>query len=92
MTGILNFLFVTGLIWNTLLLVAGGLVLLRARDVVQRVLALDLLAALVVSLLALLSYYHHQPYYLDAAVALALLSFVATVAAARYLGSGGPFE
>ena len=28
---------------------------------------------------------------LDAAVALALLSFIATVAAARYLGSGGPF-
>ena len=88
----MKLLLVVALVWNTLLLVAGGLALLRARDVVQRVLALDLLAALVVSLLALLCYYHHQPFYLDAAVALALLSFVATVAAARYLGSGGPFE
>ncbi|WP_216638701.1 monovalent cation/H+ antiporter complex subunit F [Mycobacterium asiaticum] len=92
MSATMHVLFVVALVWNTLLLVAGGLVLLRARDVVQRVVALDLLAALVVSLLALLCYYHHQPYYLDAAVALALLSFVATVAAARYLGSGGPFE
>lgn len=92
MTAMMKLLLVVALAWNTLLLVAGGLVLLRARDVIQRVLALDLLAALVVSLLALLCYYHRQPYYLDAAVALALLSFVATVAAARYLGSGGPFE
>ena len=37
------------------------------------------------------SYFRDVGYYFDAAVALALLSFVATVAAARYLGSGGPF-
>ncbi|WP_308259431.1 monovalent cation/H+ antiporter complex subunit F [Pseudonocardia sp. H11422] len=82
---------VPALIWVTLLLVAGGLMLVRARDVLQRVVALDLLAVLVMALLALLSYLQGQAYYLDAAVALALLSFVATVAAARYLGSGGPF-
>ncbi|MGH3757730.1 monovalent cation/H+ antiporter complex subunit F [Actinophytocola sp.] len=69
----------------TLLLVAGGLALVRARDVLQRVVALDLLAVIVISLLALLSYLRGQAYYLDAAVALALLSFVATVAAARYV-------
>ncbi|MDQ3765432.1 MAG: monovalent cation/H+ antiporter complex subunit F [Actinomycetota bacterium] len=82
---------VPALIWVTLLLVAGGLALIRARDVLQRVIALDLLAVLVVALLALLSYLRNEGYYLDAAVALALLSFVATVAAARYLASGGPF-
>jgi multicomponent Na+:H+ antiporter subunit F len=82
---------VPAMIWVTLLLVAGGLALVRARDVFQRVVALDLLAVVVVALLALLSYYWEVPYYLDAAVALSLLSFVATVAAARYLGSGGPF-
>ena len=48
-------------------------------------------AIVVVALLALLSYYWDVGYYLDAAVAMSLLSFVATVAAARYLGSGGPF-
>jgi multicomponent Na+:H+ antiporter subunit F len=76
-------------VWVTLLLMAGGLVLLRARDAVQRLLAMDLLAVLVI---ALLSYLLDQPYYFDAAVALALLSLVSTVAAARYLSSGGPFE
>ena len=81
-----------GLIWVTGLLVAGGLLLLRARDVFQRIVALDTLSVLVVCLLALLSYSRDVPYYFDAAVALSLFSFVATVAAARYLGSGGPFE
>jgi multicomponent Na+:H+ antiporter subunit F len=79
------------LVWVTLLLVGGGLALLRARDVLQRVIAFDTLAALVIALLAMLSYLQDVGYYLDAAVALALLSFTATVAAARYLGSGGPF-
>jgi multicomponent Na+:H+ antiporter subunit F len=83
---------VPALIWVTLLLVAGGAVLLRASDVLARIITLDLLAVLVVGLLALLSYLRDEPYYFDAAVALALFSFVATVAAARYLGSGGPFE
>lgn len=82
---------VSALIWVALLLVAGGTALVRARDVLQRVIALDLLALIVIALLALLSYLRDQPYYFDAAVALALLSFVATIATARYLGSGGPF-
>ncbi|MCT2582150.1 monovalent cation/H+ antiporter complex subunit F [Actinophytocola gossypii] len=85
------FVVVIGMVWVTLLLVAGGLVLIRARDVLQRVVALDLLAVIVIALLALLSYLRGQAYYFDAAVALALLSFVATVAAARYLDQGGPF-
>lgn len=86
-----DIVIVPALIWATLLLVAGGLVLVRARDVLQRIVALDLLAVVVVALLAMLSYLRDQPYYLDAAVALALLSFVATVATARYLDKGGPF-
>ena len=72
---------VPALVWVTLLLVGGGLALIRARNVLQRVIAL----------LALLSYQRDVGYYLDAAVALSLLSFVATIAAARYLASGGPF-
>lgn len=85
------FIVVPALFWVTLLLVGGGLALVRARDVLQRVVALDLLAVIVIALLALLSYLRGQAYYFDAAVALALLSFVATAATARYLGSGGPF-
>lgn len=85
-------LIVVALIWNTVLLAGGGVLLLRAEHVLQRVIALDLIAALMISLLALLCYLLGETYYLNAAVALALLSFIATVATARYLGSGGPFE
>ncbi len=85
------FIVIPALCWVTFLVVAGGLVLVRARGVLQRIVALDLLAVIVVALLALLCYLRVQAYYFDAAVALALLSFVATVAAARYLDQGGPF-
>jgi multicomponent Na+:H+ antiporter subunit F len=82
---------IPALIWITLLLVGGGLVLIRARDVSHGLVALDMLAVLIISLLALLSYSRDEAHYFGAAVALALLSFVSTVATARYLGSGGPF-
>lgn len=79
------------LAWAALLVVGGGIALLRSRDILERVLALDLLVAIVIALLALLSYWRGVPYYLDAALALALLSFVATLAAARHHARGGPF-
>jgi multicomponent Na+:H+ antiporter subunit F len=82
---------VGALAWMTLLLIAGGLMLLRSRDMLQRIVAFDLLASIVIALLALLSYLRHTSYYLDAALALALLSFVSTLAAARHYAEGGPF-
>jgi multicomponent Na+:H+ antiporter subunit F len=83
---------VPALVWMTLLLVAGGLILLRARDTLQRIVAFDLLASIVIGLLALLGYLRDTDDYLDAALALALLSFVSTLAAARYHAGGGPFR
>ena len=77
--------------WATLLLAAGGLLLLRARDTLQRVLALDVLVSIVVALLTILSYLRDVSYYIDAALALSLLSFTATLVAARYVIRGGPF-
>jgi multicomponent Na+:H+ antiporter subunit F len=77
--------------WATLLVVAGGLVLLRAHDSLHRVLALDVLGAIVIVLLTALSYLHDVSYYIDAALALALLAFTATLVAVRYLTRGGPF-
>lgn len=65
--------------------------LLRSRDMLQRIVAFDLLASIVIALLALLSYLRHTSYYLDAALALALLSFVSALAAARHYAEGGPF-
>ena len=77
--------------WATLLLFGGGVLLLRARDTLQRILALDVLVSIVVALLTILSYLREVSYYIDAALALALLSFTATLVAARYTVRGGPF-
>ena len=77
--------------WAALLLVAGGVVLLRSRDALQRVLALDVLVAIVIALLTALSYLRDVSYYIDAALALALLSFTATLVAARHVVRGRPF-
>ena len=77
--------------WAALLIVAGGLVLLRARDSLHRVLALDVLGAIVIVLLTALSYLDDVSYYIDAALAIALLAFTATLVAVRYVTRGGPF-
>jgi len=71
--------------WSTLLLAAAGLFLLRAPDTLHRVLALDVLATVLIIVLTTLSYLHAVSYYIDAALALALLSFAATIAAALYI-------
>lgn len=77
--------------WVTLLLVAGAVLLLRAKDTLHRLLALDVLVALLIALLIILSYLRGVSYYIDAALSLALLSFTATLVAARYVTRGGPF-
>ena len=77
--------------WTTLLLAGGGLLLLRAPDTLHRVLALDVIVSIVIALLTILSYLRDVSYYIDAALALALLSFTATLVAARYVQRGGPF-
>ena len=77
--------------WAAVLLVAGGVVLLRSRDALERVLALDVLVAIVIALLTVLSYERDVSYYIDAALALALLSFTATLVAARHVVRGRPF-
>lgn len=82
---------VVALGWATVLVLAGGVLLLRAEDILHRILALDVLVSLVIVLLTILSYVNDVSYYLDAALALALLSFTATLVAARYVTRGRPF-
>ena len=77
--------------WAALLVVGGGLVLLRSSDSLRRVLALDVLGAIVIVLLTTLSYLRDVSYYIDAALAIALLAFTATLIAVRYVTRGGPF-
>jgi multicomponent Na+:H+ antiporter subunit F len=71
--------------WATLLLVAGGLLLLRASDSLHRLLALDVLGTIVIIMLTTLSYLNRVSYYIDGALALALLSLSGTLVAARYI-------
>ena len=77
--------------WATLLLVAGGVLLLRSPDALHRVLALDVLVAIVIMLLTVLSYVRDASYYVDAALALALLSLTSTLVAVRHVVRGRPF-
>jgi multicomponent Na+:H+ antiporter subunit F len=77
--------------WATLLLVGGGILLLRSADALHRVLALDVLVAIVIMLLTVLSYLRDASYYIDAALALALLSLTSTLVAVRHVVRGRPF-
>ncbi len=77
--------------WSVGLLVVGGALLLRAQDTLHRVLALDVLGSIVIIVLATLSYVQGVSFYIDAALALALLSLTATIVVARYVTRGeGP--
>jgi multicomponent Na+:H+ antiporter subunit F len=77
--------------WSALLLLAGGVLLLRSDDALHRVLALDVLVAIVIVLLTVLSYVRDASYYIDAALALALLSLTSTLVAVRHVVRGRPF-
>lgn len=84
--------FYIAIVWMTALLVASTLLVVRARSVLSRVLALDMLILILVALLALLAESQRVAYLLDAALVLALLSFLATVAAVRYYAQGRIFS
>jgi multicomponent Na+:H+ antiporter subunit F len=77
--------------WATVLLLLGGVALLRAGGALQRVLVLDVLVVILIALLTTLSYVRGVSYYIDAALGLALLAFASTLVAARYVMRGGPF-
>jgi multicomponent Na+:H+ antiporter subunit F len=84
--------FLGGLAWMAVLLGLCVLVVARAGTVIQRILALDLLSLVLVGLLALVAGEDERSVALDAALALALLSFVSTLVAARYVADRRPFS
>ena len=87
-----NTVFYVALVWMALLLGACVLRVARGSTVTQRIVALDLLVLVLVGLLALVAGEDQRAYALDAALALALLSFIATLVTARYAAGGKPFE
>ncbi len=83
--------FYLAVVWMTLLLGVSVLLVIRARSTAVRILALDQLTLILIALLVLYADTSRAPYYLDAALLLSLLAFVATLAAARYYGEGRIF-
>ncbi len=72
--------------WMTVLLAVSVAAVIKIQSTAGRILALDMLTLILVALLVLYADANRSPYYLDAALILALLAFVGTVAAARYHG------
>ena len=87
-----NVVFYSATIWVAVLLGIVVISLARARTTAQRILAIDLLTLVLIGLLALAAQRNQRPYALDTALALALLSFVATLAACRYYENRKPFS
>jgi multicomponent Na+:H+ antiporter subunit F len=59
--------------------------LVRGPSLPDRVVALDLIAVLSVGFIAVYALYTNQPIFLDAAIVLALIAFLGTIAFARFL-------
>ncbi len=83
--------FYLAMVWMTGLLGIAVVLVIRARSAMRRILALDVLTLILIALLILYADASQTSYYLDAALALALLSFVATLAAVRYHSEGRVF-
>ena len=78
-------------VWMTGLLGIAVVLVIWARSALRRILALDVLTLILIALLILYADASQTAYYLDAALALALLSFIATLAAVRYHSDGRLF-
>lgn len=70
-------------VWITILLVVMIAFAVAAKSSAERMVAIDALALILAALLVLASAWSGRSYFLDAALALALVSFVGPIAAAR---------
>lgn len=84
--------FYAAIAWTAILLAASVVLVVRARSAPTRILALDMLSLLLVAILVLYGDSEGVGYFLDAALLLAVLSFIAVVAACRYHAEGEVFR
>ena len=77
--------------WTFVLLAALVLALLRTPFPLTRIAILDAATLMLIAVLILYANREAEPFYLDAALVLAGLSFISTVAAARYQADKRPF-
>lgn len=87
-----DLVFFAGIAWLAVLLAVTIVAIGRARTTAERLVALDTAVLILVGLLGLVAAESRRSYALDAALALALLSFVSSLAGARYLGDRRPFD
>jgi multicomponent Na+:H+ antiporter subunit F len=78
--------FYLAFVWMTVLLVVSAAAVIWLRSTAGRILALDLLTLILVALLVLYADSERSSYYMDAALVLSLLAFLATLALTRYHG------
>ena len=78
--------FYLAFVCMTVLLVVSAAAVIWLRSTAGRILALDLLTLILVALLVLYADSERSSYYMDAALVLSLLAFLATLALARYHG------
>jgi multisubunit Na+/H+ antiporter MnhF subunit len=81
-----DLVFYVAVAWVAALIGVCVVAVVHLQRTSARILALDTLALNMVAFLVLFSGLQGSSYYLDAALILALLSFVGTIAAARYYG------
>lgn len=82
-----SFLFFLAIIWSAILFGVTVFLVMRARTVAARLLALDTLTLVLIAFLVLFVHQSQSIYYLDAVLILGLLSFIGTLAAAWFHGN-----
>lgn len=80
--------FYAAAVWMAVLMAVAVIVAIRDHSPLGRLLALDTVSVILVALLVLYSVSRGVSWYLDGALVLALLGFIATAAAARYYSGG----
>lgn len=79
-----DIVFYIAMIWLIGLFCVAVVMVAKAESGLVRILSLDVLSLVLVAVLVVYSSTTHTSYYLDAALVLALISFVSVIAAARY--------
>ena len=87
-----SFVLLASILWIAGLLAVVLLQVIATRSTLTRILALDTLSTLLIALLAVYAHATSTSYALDAALVLAALSFVGTIAAVRFYTSGRLFQ
>ena len=79
-----SILLTIAIVWLAVLFAVLLILIARPQSSLQRILAFDVLSLVIVGMLAMIAYHQASVFYLDAALALALLAFISTIAAVSY--------